>query len=88
MADHSISFARSARKELEHLSDDVAERILAKIVSLAGNPRPAGAIKLHGQKNLWRMRVGDYRVIYSIDDVSKAVDISVIRHRRDVYRDL
>lgn len=88
MADYSISFARSARKELERLSDDVAERILVKIESLAGNPRPVGVIKLHGQKNLWRMRVGDYRVVYSIDDFSKAVDVSVIRHRRDVYRDL
>ena len=52
MADYSISFARSARKELEHLSGDVAERILAKIEVLAGNPRPVGVIKLHGQKNL------------------------------------
>jgi mRNA interferase RelE/StbE len=88
MADYSISFARSARKELERLSGDVAERILAKVETLAENPRPVGVIKLHGQKNLWRMRVGDYRMVYSIDDFSKAIDISVIRHRRDVYRDL
>jgi mRNA interferase RelE/StbE len=88
MADYSISFARSARKELEHLSGDVAERILAKIEMLAKNPRPIGVVKLHGQKNLWRMRVGDYRVVYSIDDFSKVIDVSVIRHRRDVYRDL
>ncbi len=88
MADYSISFARSARKELERLPDDIAGRILAKVESLATNPRLAGVIKLHGQKNLWRLRVGDYRVIYSIDDFSKAVDVSVIRHRRDVYRDL
>jgi mRNA interferase RelE/StbE len=73
---------------LEHLSGDAAERILVKIETLAGNPRPVGVIKLRGQKNLWRMRVGDYRVVYSIDDFSKAVDVSVIRHRRDVYRDL
>jgi mRNA-degrading endonuclease RelE of RelBE toxin-antitoxin system len=52
MADYSISFARSARKELEHLSNDVAERILTKIEMLAGNPRPIGVIKLHGQRNL------------------------------------
>jgi mRNA interferase RelE/StbE len=88
MADYSISFARSARKELEKISINVAERILTKIESLAENPRPIGVIKLHGQKNLWRMRVGDYRVVYSIDDFSKTIDVSVIRHRRDVYRDL
>jgi mRNA interferase RelE/StbE len=88
MVDYSISFARSARKELEHLSGDVAERILTKLEMLVENPRPSGVIKLHGQKNLWRVRVGDYRVVYSIDDFSKAIDVSVIRHRRDVYRDL
>jgi mRNA interferase RelE/StbE len=88
MADYSISFARSARNELERISSDFAERILAKIETLAGNPRPSGVIKLYGQKNLWRMRVGDYRVVYSIDDFSKTIDVSVIRHRRDVYRDL
>jgi mRNA interferase RelE/StbE len=88
MADYFISFARSARKELEHLSGDVADRILAKVEALAGNPRPSGVIKLHGHKNLWRMRVGDYRVVYSIDDFSKTIDVSVIRHRREVYQDL
>jgi mRNA interferase RelE/StbE len=59
MADCSISFVRSARKELEHLSGDVAERILAQIEAFVENPRPVGVIKLRGQKNLWRMRVGD-----------------------------
>jgi len=88
MADYSISFARSARKELERLPGDVADRVLAKVESLAGNPRPVGVIKLHGQKNLWRLRVGDYRVVYSIDDFSGTVDVSIIRHRRDVYRNL
>jgi mRNA interferase RelE/StbE len=88
MADYSVSFVRSARKELEQLPDHIADRILAKIVTLAGNPRLGGVIKLQGQKNLWRMRVGDYRVVYSIDDFTKTIDVSVIRHRRDVYRDL
>jgi mRNA interferase RelE/StbE len=88
MADYAISFARSARKELERLPDDVAGRILDKIESLAGEPRPSGVTKLQGQKNLWRLRVGDYRVVYSIDDFSKMIDVSVIRHRREVYRDL
>jgi mRNA interferase RelE/StbE len=88
MADYSISFARSARKELERLPGDIAGRVLAKVEALAGNPRPVGVIKLHGQKNLWRLRVGDYRVVYSIDDFSRTVDVSIIRHRRDVYRGL
>jgi mRNA interferase RelE/StbE len=84
MPDYS-SFARSARKELERLSDEIADRVLTKIEAVGQNPRPVGFIKLHGQKNLWPMRVGDYRVVYSIDDLSKTVDVSIIRHRREVY---
>ena len=88
MADYSVSLARSARKELERLPDQVANKILNKLEELAGNPRKVGVTKLHGQKNLWRLRVGDYRIVYSIDDASRIVDVSIIRHRREVYRDL
>lgn len=88
MAEYSITFARSARKELEKLPINIAERIVGKITLLSANPRPNGVAKLQGRNNLWRMRVGEYRIIYSIDDNHKIVDISVIRHRRDVYRDL
>lgn len=88
MADYSITFARSARKELDRLPPDLAERVLTRIEALSENPRPAGVTKLRGQKNLWRLRVGDYRVVYAIDDAAKGVDVSIIRHRREVYRDL
>jgi mRNA interferase RelE/StbE len=88
MADYTLTLARSARKELEHLPSSIADRILSRLESLQENPRPHGAIKLQGEKNLWRMRVGDYRVVYSVDDTNKIVDVSVIRHRRDVYRNL
>ena len=63
MADFSITFARSARKELARLPADLAERVLQKIETLSEDPRPAGVTKLKGQKNLWRLRVGDYRVV-------------------------
>ena len=88
MADYTITFARPARKELETLPAAVAERVLKKIEALSNNPRPGGSIKLHGSRNLWRVRVRDYRIVYSIDDSAKMVDVSVIRHRRDVYRNL
>ena len=88
MADFSITFARSARKELDRLPADLAERVLQKIEALSESPRPVGVTKLKGQKNVWRLRVGDYRVVYAIDDTAKAVDVSIVRHRRDVYRDL
>ena len=87
MADYTITFARSARKELERLQPQLAGRILEKVEALTRTPRPPGSIKLQGEKNLWRIRTGDYRVIYAIDDSSKVVDVSVIRHRREVCRD-
>jgi mRNA interferase RelE/StbE len=88
MADHTITFARSARKELENLSAAAADRILHKIETLAVNPHQPGTIKFQRNKNLWRLRVGDYRVVYSINDFPRSVDVVVIRHRRDVYQDL
>ena len=88
MADYAVTFARSARKELEVLPHQLADRVLAKIETLAVEPRPVGSLKLHGGRNHWRVRVGDYRVVYSVNDSTRVVDISIIRHRRDVYRDL
>lgn len=88
MPDYSVTFARSARKELERLPSSIGRRILGRIEALTKGPRPPGIIKLQGSKNLWRMRVGDYRAIYNIDDDARTVDISAIRHRRDAYRQL
>ena len=85
MADYSISFVRSARKELESLSFPLIRRILAKIELLAKNPRPTGCKKLKGAHDLWRIRVGEYRVIYSILDREIRVEIITIRHRSQAY---
>jgi len=85
MTDYSITFARSARKELESLSASLVQRIFPKIEVLASEPRPKGCRKLRGEKNLWRIRVGDYRVIYAVYDDREVVDIIAIRHRRDAY---
>lgn len=85
MADYSISFARSARKELEALSSPLIERIFTKIESLGVEPRPTGCKKLQGNSNLWRIRIGDYRVVYSIDDAIEVIEIIRINHRREVY---
>jgi mRNA interferase RelE/StbE len=88
MADYKISFARPARKELGNLPIAIAGRALNRIEKLASNPRPRGATKLRGRKNLWRIRVGEHRVIFSVDDKAEEIDIIHIRHRRDVYRDI
>lgn len=86
MGEYRITFARSASKELEALPAPVGARVLAKIEDLATSPRPAGCRKLAASNNLWRLRVGDYRVVYSMDDAKHVVDIIAIRHRRDAYR--
>ena len=83
---YEITLARSARKELERLTRPVQLRVLRRIESLGSNPRPAGCRKLEGADDLWRMRIGDYRVIYSIDDSRQLVDVSAVRHRSDAYR--
>lgn len=88
MADYRLTFARSARKELEKLPASTAERIMEQVEALMTVPRPARSIKLQGGSNLWRIRIGDYRVLYSIDDFARLIDVSAVRHRRDVYRDL
>ncbi|HEX5138271.1 MAG TPA: type II toxin-antitoxin system RelE/ParE family toxin [Planctomycetota bacterium] len=53
---------------------------------LGSDPRPAGCRKLHAADDLWRVRIGDYRVIYSIDDSKRRVDVNAVRHRSDAYR--
>jgi len=83
---YAITFARSARKELENLDPALVNRIFPLIESLAQDPRPPKCKKLSGVQNLWRIRVGDYRVIYHIYDADKVIDIVVVRHRREAYR--
>ena len=86
MSDYAITFAKSARKELEHLSVNVISRVFPKIEGLAQNPRPSGCRKLQGLKNLWRIRIGDYRMIYQVFDDEMVVDIVAVRHRSRAYR--
>ncbi|MDQ7858548.1 MAG: type II toxin-antitoxin system RelE/ParE family toxin [Armatimonadota bacterium] len=64
----------------------MARRIISRVEALATDPRPPGCVKLQGAADLWRVRVGEYRVIYAIDDDQRLVDIRVVRHRSDAYR--
>ncbi len=86
MADYTVVFARSARKELQNLDPQVARRILRQLEALVKNPRPSGVAKLEGASDLWRIRVGDWRVVYRILDRERLVDVIAVRHRREVYR--
>jgi mRNA interferase RelE/StbE len=83
---YAVTFATSARKELERLDPPLARRVFLAIESLGGNPRPPRCRKLSGSHNRWRIRVGDYRVVYQIYDPEKVVDVVAVRHRREAYR--
>ena len=73
-----------AQREINHLSAATGRRVLARIAALAANPRPSGCIKLT-DRDAWRIRVGDYRVIYEIDDPTQTVTVAKVRHRREAY---
>lgn len=85
MDNYAVEVKPPARKELEALPDNVLSRVMYKLEALAGNPRPVGCKKLKGYKNQWRIRAGDWRVVYMIDDAAKVVSVTRIAHRREVY---
>lgn len=85
MAEYTLAILPSAARELDALDDGLFARIDRKVAQLAQNPRPAGCKKLKGYKDLWRVRVGDWRVVYIINDATKLVSVTRIAHRREVY---
>jgi mRNA interferase RelE/StbE len=85
VAKYFLEIKPSAGRELDALDDALFARLDARIVALARNPRPVGCKKLKGYKDHWRIRVGDWRVLYTIDDAAKLVSITRVAHRREVY---
>jgi mRNA interferase RelE/StbE len=87
MARYAVSFRRSAEKDLQRLDAVVQVRVLEAVEGLAGNPRPWGFRKLQTRRDdALRIRVGDYRVIYTVDDRARVVTVERVRHRSEVYR--
>jgi len=82
---YQVILQRPAEKELDALEKSVHKRIAARLLVLEEDPRPAGVKKLQGQES-YRLRVGDYRILYTIDDKTKKVFIQAVGHRREVYR--
>jgi len=82
---YTVEVKPTVRKELDALPDNVLARVIAKLESLSVSPRPAGCKKLKGYKDQWRIRVGDWRVVYIIDDTEQLVSVTRIAHRREVY---
>jgi len=84
---YKIIISHSAEKDLEKLPTQAVRRIGKVIDELEEDPRPHGSKKLKGaNENIWRIRVGDYRIIYNIDDVIAIVDIRKVGHRKDIYK--
>ena len=85
MAKYALRIKQSAQKELDALDDSLFARIDRKILALADDPRPAGCKKLSGFRDQWRIRIGDYRVLYLVEDAIVTVTVTRIAHRREAY---
>lgn len=83
---YSVGYETKARKEFGKLDKQIARRIARAVSALGTNPRPAGCRRLVGYDDLWRIRVGNYRVIYTIQDTELIVLALRIAHRSEVYR--
>jgi mRNA interferase RelE/StbE len=88
MPSYSISLKPSVEKDLRPLPKSVVARVIEQIEHLKTEPLPRQAIKLSGAERLYRLRVGDYRIVYEVDISAKQVMIHYVRHRREVYRSL
>jgi mRNA interferase RelE/StbE len=82
---YRVILPKSVQKELDRLHDDIAGRIMVRLRALESNPRPTDVKKLKGRL-AWRVRVGDYRILYEIHDRELVVIVVTIGHRREVYR--
>lgn len=83
---YRIEFVRRAQRAFRNLPADIQRRLDPAILALANNPRPPGCVKLAGEESLWRIRVGDYRIVYQIQDDRLLVVVVKIGHRREIYR--
>ncbi|MEK7847294.1 MAG: type II toxin-antitoxin system RelE/ParE family toxin [Chloroflexota bacterium] len=83
---YEVYLERRAERDLKRLPEEQFQRVASQLKALADNPRPVGSRKLSGSKSYWRVRVGDYRIVYEIDDEVRAVRVMRVRHRGKVYR--
>lgn len=84
MPKYTAVLSKKAQKQLDKLSDNIAEPIIDAIARLEENPRPAGYKKLKGRGG-YRIRIGNYRIIYDIFDTELIVDVITLGHRKDIY---
>jgi mRNA interferase RelE/StbE len=82
---YAVTLKKSAEKELDNLPARILTKIVNTLLSLKNNPLPQNCKKLHGREG-FRVRVGEYRILYTVDQTEKKVDIVSVAHRKDVYR--
>ena len=82
---YRVLIPKSVHKQINKLPSSVSESVISKLEALQENPRPAGSLKMHGSEG-WRVRLGDYRLIFDIDDRQKLVVVRRVGHRREIYR--
>jgi mRNA interferase RelE/StbE len=83
---YTLLISKSVQKQIDNLPSELKERVVEKIQNLASEPRPDGVVKLKGFDNEYRIRVGDYRVRYEVDDTNQIIRLLQCKHRKDVYR--
>jgi mRNA interferase RelE/StbE len=83
---YRVEVARRAVKSLARLPTQEQQRVRAAVDLLSENPRPPGCVPLEGEPNVYRVRVGDYRIVYKMLDAVLLVHVVAIGHRRDIYR--
>ena len=88
MVSYSIEWKSSAKKELKRLSKKAINKIILAVEELRNNPHPVGSRKIIGTKHTYRKRIGDYRIVYSIESNYLVIEIVRVRHRKDVYRNI
>lgn len=83
---YHIAIANSAKRDMRRLDSDLQQRVATHLQALRNSPRPSGVKKLRDRDNQWRIRIGDYRIIYEIDEDEHIIVILRIKHRREAYR--
>jgi|SRR5918996_2055113 mRNA interferase RelE/StbE len=88
MTEYAIGVSPQAEKQIKSLRKRQQRQIVEALRRLKADPRPKGVEKLSQNPKFWRLRVGEYRIVYAIDDRARQVVVAIVRHRKDAYRDL
>ena len=83
---YAVALSPAAEREWRKIERETRERVTTVLLALESDPRPPGVVKLQGAADRWRLRVGDHRVIYRVDDRAQSVTVLRIAHRREAYR--